>query len=55
MFTLVLNYIDGSKFIVGGFNSEDLANAWLGNEKLQPYWVDTTTGTITENPPVQND
>jgi len=46
-YLVTLTYADGSTFSAGGFPSEESANAWIANEKKQPYWVSTTTALIT--------
>lgn len=48
MFTLTLTYANGSLFTVGGFPTQDAAQAWLTAEKTKPYWISTTTSNITE-------
>lgn len=45
-FTLILIYENGSRFIVGGFDSEEKALAWITEEQSRPYWQQSTTWEI---------
>lgn len=44
--TLTLIYQDGTRFIVGGFDSLEKAQAWLAEEQTRPYWQQSTTWEI---------
>jgi hypothetical protein len=48
MFTLTLNYADGTSWFAGGFESMDALNAWLSAEQSRPYWKPDTTTTIVD-------
>lgn len=44
--TLILIYPDTTRFIVGGFPSNEAANTWIENEKTKPDWVQGTVWEI---------
>jgi hypothetical protein len=47
-FEVTLVYADGSTWLAGSFQSLDDANAWVTNEKAQPYWVATTQANVVD-------
>ena len=49
-FEVTLVYSDGATWFAGGFNSLDLANAWIETEKSRPYWkIDTQVQLVDKS------
>lgn len=46
-YLVTLTYADSSTLLVGAFSTNAAAQAWIDAEKAKPYWISTTTATIT--------
>ena len=51
MVVVTLIYVDGTRWLAGGFPTMEAAQAWINEEKTRPYWKQDTQVEVIDNTP----